>query len=348
VRGVGGRIALLGASIVLTLAVLELGCRVERGRYYLLHWPNLVLDSREGAARYLEQAMVHDDALGYAPRPGHVRRDAAHDDEGLPRTPAPAGLAPRPLLLAMGDSFTYGAEVGDADTWPSHLQNLLGVRVLNGGVPAYGLDQTVLRSERLARKFQPQAIILSFIADDLRRNELSRFVGFNKPFLIQAGDELTPAGPVPPPQPARQSLSRWDRLFGWSVLFNVVLRRLDWLEDWPADSVRALPGGAGERMACPLMRRLAALGVPVLVVAQYDPEAWDDDARIAGEQRRQASVVRRCAAQAGLATLDTHAALDQQGARRLFMPEGHLTAEGNALTATAIAAALKRMGLPLQ
>jgi len=344
----GGRIALLAASIVLTLAVLELACRLERGRYYLLHWPNLVLDSREGAARYLDQAMVHDDELGYVPRPSHVHRDAAHDDEGLRWTPAPAGLAPRPLLLATGDSLTYGAEVGDADTWPSRLQDLLGVRVLNGGVPAYGLDQVVLRSERLARQFQPQAIVVSFIADDLRRNELSRFVGFNKPHLIQAGDELAPAGPVPPPQPARQSLSRWDRLIGWSVLFNIVLRRLGWPEDWPADSVRVLPSGAGERMACPLMRRLAALGVPVLVVAQYDPDAWGDNPRIAGEQRRQASVVLRCAAQAGLATLDTYAALDQPGNRRLFMPEGHLIAEGNALTATAVAAALERMDLPLR
>lgn len=34
-----------------------------------------------------------------------------------------------------------------------------------------------------------------------------------------------------------------------------------------------LPRGAGERMACPLMRRLAAIGLPVLVVAQYDPDA---------------------------------------------------------------------------
>jgi len=94
----GGRIALLAASIVLTLAVLELACRLERGRYYLLHWPNLVLDSREGAARYLDQAMVHDDELGYVPRPSHVHRDAAHDDEGLRWTPAPSTSGPYRLV----------------------------------------------------------------------------------------------------------------------------------------------------------------------------------------------------------------------------------------------------------
>ena len=55
------------------------------------------------------------------------------------------------LLLATGDSFTYGAEAADADTWPARLQGLLHLRVANGGVPGYGLDQIVLRSERLQR-----------------------------------------------------------------------------------------------------------------------------------------------------------------------------------------------------
>lgn len=346
-RATGGRLVLLAASIVATLVVLELGCRLSRGRYYLLHWPNLVLDLREGSARYAHQALRHDPELGFAPRPGHVPPHATHDADGMRQTPSPAGIADRPVLLATGDSFTYGAEVGDAETWPNQLQALLGVRVVNGGVAPYGLDQIVLRTERLARALAPEAIVVSFIADDLRRNELSRFVGFDKPYLIQAGDTLAPAGqPVPPPLPARQSLSFWDHVFGWSALLDTVLRRIGWPEDWPYDSVRALPHGAGERMACPLMRRLAALSLPILVVAQYDEEAWDT--RLAAEQRRLASVVLGCAEQAGLATLDTFGVLDARGRLGLFLPEGHLTAEGNALTAKAIALGLRQFGLPLQ
>jgi hypothetical protein len=343
----GGRLALLAASIVATLVVLELGCRVALGRYYLRHWPNLVLDLREGSARYAHQALRHDPELGFVPRPGHVPPHAAHDADGMRQTLSPAGIADRPVLLASGDSFTYGAEVDDAETWPSQLQALLSVRVVNGGVASYGLDQIVLRTEQLVRALRPAAVVVSFISDDLRRNELSRFVGFDKPYLIQTGDAVALAGqPVPSPLPARQSLSFWDHVFGWSALLEAVLPRIGWPEDWPYDSVRVLPRGAGERMACPLMRRLEVLSLPILVVAQYDEEAWDT--RLAAEQRRLASVVLSCAAQAGLATLDTFSVLDARGRRGLFLPEGHLTAEGNALTAKAIALNLRQFGLPLQ
>ncbi|NBX93928.1 MAG: hypothetical protein EBQ85_11920 [Proteobacteria bacterium] len=49
----------------------------------------------------------------------------------------------------MGDSFTFGAEVNDNETWPSHLQNFSKTTVLNGGVVGFGLDQTYLLFEEL-------------------------------------------------------------------------------------------------------------------------------------------------------------------------------------------------------
>jgi lysophospholipase L1-like esterase len=345
----GGRIALVASAIVATLAVLEVACRVAQSPSYLLHWPNLVLDRREGAARYGRTAMTHDPELGFVPSKGHVRADATHDDDGMRLTPPLPGVAERPLLLATGDSFTYGAEVADGATWPSQLQGLLRLRVVNGGVSAYGLDQTVLRTERLAQTLRPAAIVVSFIADDLRRTELGRFVGLNKPHFLTSGDRLDASPrPVPPSPSAEQSLSFWHRAFGWSALLDTVLQRIDWPEDWPYDSLRVLPHGSGERMACPLMQRLASLSRPVLVVAQYDPAAWDDDAGLAAEQRRVTAVILRCAEQAGLATLDTFALLGAHGPRNLFMPEGHLTAEGNALTARAIATRLRQLGLAMQ
>jgi hypothetical protein len=344
-----GRLALLAASVVATLVVLELGCRLALGRYYLIHWPNLVLDKREGTARFVQQAMIHDAELGFTPRPGHVRPKATHDADGRRSMPPFAGAADRPLLLATGDSFTYGEEVDDGDTWPSQLQALLGIRVVNGGVGAYGLDQIVLRTERLAQALRPTAIVVSFIADDLRRNEFSRFVGFDKPHFMSTADGLVLApGPVPPSRPARQTLSLWQHALGWSALLDAVLSRLDWPEDWPYDSVRALPSGSGERMACPLMKRLAELAVPLLVVAQYDPGAWQGDAG-AAEQRRQATSVLRCARQAGLAALDTFDAFTadagRNGTQQLFAPQGHLDARGNAIIARLVGGALKREGL---
>lgn len=51
-------------------------------------------------------------------------------------------------ILAVGDSCTWGEDVGDTDTWPAQLQRLTGRRVLNGGVTGFGFDQIVLRTER--------------------------------------------------------------------------------------------------------------------------------------------------------------------------------------------------------
>jgi hypothetical protein len=253
-------------------------------------------------------------------------------------------------VLATGDSYVHGNEVGDAETWPAYLQTMLGRRVINGGVTGYGLDQTVLRTERLTAELRPVVVVVSFIADDLNRNERSRAWGLEKPYFSLSGGYLTlhnvPAPPSPDPSAA---LSFWERAFGWSVLVDTILTRLHWPETWPADSVRALPRGAGERMACPLMQRLAALSIPTLVVAQYEPADWGDDNDLKAGHRRQTDTVIRCAAEAGLAVLDTFDILSlhggQTGLPALFEREGHLTPEGNRLTAHAIGEQFIRRGM---
>ena len=87
------RLALVAASIVVALFVLEIGCRLELGRYYLLHWPNLVLDQRDGAANYAQAALSHDPELGFVLRKVHVRPGTTHDADGLRLTPKPPGIA---------------------------------------------------------------------------------------------------------------------------------------------------------------------------------------------------------------------------------------------------------------
>ena len=77
-------------------------------------------------------------------------------------------------ILAVGDSYTYGDEVLDEETWPAQLQRLTGRPVLNGGVTGYGFDQIVLRAEQLAAIHRPSIIIVSFIAHDILRTETRR------------------------------------------------------------------------------------------------------------------------------------------------------------------------------
>lgn len=57
-------------------------------------------------------------------------------------------------ILAVGDSYTFGDEVSDWETWPAQLQKLSGRRVINGGVFGYGIDQAFLRARRLLSRYQ--------------------------------------------------------------------------------------------------------------------------------------------------------------------------------------------------
>jgi lysophospholipase L1-like esterase len=328
--GLPGRIALVALSVLLGLGVLEVGLRAFYWSW-LFAWPNFVLEARKTLGESDGGRYLHDARLGYVPRDG-LRGNGA----------APAGAdAP---ILAVGDSFTYGDEVGDGETWPAELQRLTGRPVLNAGVSGYGFDQIVLRAEALAPVYRPGAIVVAFIADDIRRTEMRRLWSADKPWFDPVAEKLELRGvPVPPRAPAAETLSFWQRTLGYSFLVDFVLRRLDLLHDWYGDHLRVHPRGTGERIACRLTARLAELqktgAAPVLVVAEYDPVVWDDPA-FAAEQRRLTAGLLACAQKNGLATLDTWDALAATGEPRKLYVQWHMSGAGNALVAKAIAGAL--------
>jgi hypothetical protein len=222
---------------------------------------------------------------------------------------------------------------------------------VNAGVSGFGLDQTVLRTERLAAELRPAAIVMGFIADDLRRAEMSLMWGGAKPYFSLEGETLTlHAIATPARLGTRHELGFWQRWLGWSMLVDTIVRRLGWQEKWFAENVRALPKGDGERLACPLMGRIAALGIPTLVVAEYElaqaETGYDRDG--VAEQRRKSQIVLRCAERAGLATLDLFDTVDAivqaRGIDAIYRGWHH-NAEGNRLVAKAIAAELTRREL---
>ena len=336
---------LITASIVVGLMALELGLRASTWGY-LFTWPNFVLDARSVLAERDQGRYVHDQQLGYVPRAGHASPGLTIDADGLRRTGAPPAGAPTPgALLAVGDSFTFGDEVEDGQTWPAQLAQLTGRRVLNGGVSGYGFDQIVLRAEQLAAIHRPSAIVVSFIADDIRRTEMRRLWSADKPYFTLEDDALVLRGvPVPPRADPRSTLGFWQRTLGYSYLFDFILRRLDLLHDWFGDHLRVQAPGAGQALACRLTGRLADLqrssGARVLVVAQYDPVVWDDPA-FAAEQRRMTKGLLDCAARAGLATLDSFDALAATGKPRQLYALWHMNEAGNRLIAGLVADKLR-------
>ncbi|HZQ00381.1 MAG TPA: GDSL-type esterase/lipase family protein [Reyranella sp.] len=329
-----GRAGLVLVSIVIGLVALELGLRAANG--YLGDWSNLVLDARSVLARTEGQRFQHDELLGHVPR-GGLRSNG--------KEAPPPGERP---TLAVGDSYTYGEEVADDETWPALLQAHTGHPVLNGGVSGYGFDQTVLRAESLAAKYHPGAIVVSFIADDIGRTEMSRIWGAEKPYFdIEKNALVLRNVPVPPRPAARTTLSFWQRTLGYSYLVDFVLRRLDLLHDWFGDHVRVHPEGMGEQIACRLTDRLAELQrlsqAPVLVVAEYDPVVWDEP-KLAPEQRRLTQGLLGCASQRGLATLDSYDRLAAADKPRALYKVWHMNKAGNDLIAGMIAKALADHG----
>jgi hypothetical protein len=174
---------------------------------------------------------------------------------------------------------------------------------------------------------------------------MRRLWSADKPWFDLDKDQLVLRGvPVPPRTDPRDTLSFWQRTLGYSFLFDFILRRLDLLYDWFGDHIRVHPAGAGEKLACRLTERLAALqrtsGARVVVVAEYDPVVWDDPA-FATEQRRMTTGLLDCAAKNGLLTIDTFEALAATPSPRQLYGLWHMNEPGNRLIAGLVAEKLK-------
>jgi hypothetical protein len=342
------RVLLIAVSVLCSLVLLEIATReVRGGPPALIHWPNLAWDlmreSDDSSCSY-----VHDDMLGWASPANCVSADYNVDAQGFRRKPGIVSPAGQPVL-ATGSSFAMGIEVADAETWPAYLEQDLGRPVLNAGVSGYSLDQSVLETERLAQRFKPAVIIMSFTPGDVWRNELSMAYSRHKPYFVPtAGGGLELRGvPIakPPHAPPLPVLARW---LGWSMLAAEVVERLGIRDGWYYSEARALPLGDGDTVACRLMPRLAKLGIPVVVLAQYGLGYWGGDADYRAASDRAVANVMRCAGEAGLVALDLaqplKAALDARGRAALYRSEHH-SAEGNRWVAERLARELAQRHL---
>jgi hypothetical protein len=110
---------------------------------------------------------TRDPLLGW-PTKGFLETHA--DADGARLSPANGRFSSTPVCVSTyGDSFTYSDEVGRDDAWPNVLAEHLRCPVKNYGVPAYGIDQAVLRF-RNNIKDNANLSILGFYVLDVTRN----------------------------------------------------------------------------------------------------------------------------------------------------------------------------------
>jgi len=129
-------------------------------------------------------------------------------------------------IVVLGDSFTFGEEVGDDETYAHHLQALLpGSEVLNLGVHGYGHDQMLLYLKEEGLKYDPDIVLLGFMPDDMERNVLS-FRDYAKPrFAVREGRLELTTGPVPRPEETLAA-EKWRSKF--LDLLTMARSRYEW------------------------------------------------------------------------------------------------------------------------
>jgi hypothetical protein len=345
-----GNVALGVVSLLVTLAALEIAVRLHAGALVSTRHLVLAAQNREAVAH-----AEHHPLLGWIPRPGYrgkgsdrrwhyegSNRPGTHADatvtileDGIRSNGREPPLLPR-RIVAAGDSFTFGDNVSDADSWPAHLERTLGVGVANGGVFGYGLDQSVLRAEQLVTLYGSKRLILSFIRSDVYRTMTTMRGTAAKPFFAIENGALALRN-VPVPEPLTE-LDAFRRLFGYSYLADFVMTRAApqyWLEG-PVKRVRGDP----HAISCLLVQRLARLDARVLVVGQQSRANEFD--------HHEVDRVLGCARASGSDTLTLFPAFARLAAaepeRYAGFFEGHLTPEGNAFVAGEIARWIRRTG----
>ena len=130
----------------------------------LLAWVSATVPTRRGLH------MFPGDLFAQLPQ-AKLESEAPRSELGWPGNDEPRPQGQTPHLprcgSAFGDSMTRGSEVEPHETWIHELSQRFGCYIANYAMGAYGLDQAVLRYERIAPT--DKLVILGLFSEMLRR-----------------------------------------------------------------------------------------------------------------------------------------------------------------------------------
>ena len=332
-----GSAALVMATIIFSLLALEVSLRAYHGEW---EYTNFRFPQQNKFAGY----HTYDAELGWLPKQQRMNAwgQTVTILEGGIRSNGRGEVwdGTDDPILAVGDSYTFGDQVSDWETWPAQLEKLSGRRVINGGVDGYGVDQTFLLARRLLSRYRFSTVIFSFIPDNIRRSQMSVMFATAKPYFdFKDGRLMLENVPVPPtfgPEKESALLTAAEH----SRLVHAVMKRLFpewWLRGSSETQVQDQEKGI--KVACALLHELEGLtksrGSKLIVLAQH----WELET---ASESKVAESALSCLSDPATRILDLKPALSELKAQdpsryhRLYNPFLHMSAEGNQFVAREI------------
>jgi hypothetical protein len=283
------------------------------------------------------------------------------NDEGLRSGPIPAG--PAPTVLFIGDSFTFGWGVSEAERYTDLIgKQLGGVRTVNAGHWMYTFDQQLLLMRQLIERHRPAVVVQGFYWMHVRsmfNHQLERNADGSLRAVLDPKIHVDPQGVL-------KFRSDWlERPPLGSQLVALVARAAlnrdlreraaDWVDYMRPGSTRdaalwaetdALIGETAR-----LLREAGIAYVPFLIPAsvevggtQWSHVGWMSSTPppgidVALPATRFAAMLRRHGAE----PVELAAALREEGGAVLYFPQdGHWNAAGHAAAGRLLAPAVRR------
>lgn len=334
---------LILAGIILGLATSEIAARWYFGETF--RFRNFLIDDLDFLHCH-KWPTIYDPALGWIPRP-HSREPGnlwgmKIIEEGF-RSNGEGSLSDsdqKREIIAVGDSFTFGDQVENHETWPAQLEKRLTRSITNAGVYNYGIDQSIMRAHLLLKRYHPKLLVISVYSEDLLRARLKISKGLAKPYFEPQGDGLVLRNsPVPAPEPLVQRLG-WEKgLLGYSYAIHRIMK-YSYPETWYVgrggdDFVPEQNADVPCKLLKDLHRQTTAAGTKMMVLLQYS----------AGEIHDPFDNLLQCISDANIPVLDLYAPLtalrdtNRDEYESLFI--GHMSAKGNSWVADQLATFLQ-------
>ncbi len=320
---------LLLTELAMRVSYFVRSCGRAGCEYAAFHPINFLDNIQIGLSQY-------DPVLGYKPNPGayYINRKGWVDDtvtilDDTSRSNGNSGASHTGFrILAVGDSFTFGAQVSDNETWPSALERLTGHGVVNGGVFGYGFGQSALRAKTFTERNDFDLVILSgLLPGDVRRDRMLIRSSMDRPAWIERDGAITISLPADHRELRDALIAKEVHLpqwVGYSYLLTKVNKKVFgytgayYIEHPEAASV--------EDITCGVTRELSRLAPRVAILVQYairDLKAPRPDL---------VSHLVSCAARYHVPVFDSYDYLrSRDNPDGLFY--GHMTARGNAVLA---------------